>query len=180
MEKEKCMKATLLKALEDYTRETHGDALWKAALKQSGFGEETVFFPLGDIEDEKVVHMVGVTAAVLGMSMADIFREYGSYWVNVYTPRVYPHYYKGISSMRELLVSLDDIHASVTKMIANAKPPRFTYVWENDTTLVMTYLSHRGLVDLMVEMARALTQRYGDNAVVTKRSSTDIEVVFEP
>ena len=54
----------------------------------------------------------------------------------------------------------------------NAKPPDFTYEWETEQVLLMTYSSHRGLLPIAVGLIKAVGKRYNEKLRVTTNGQT--------
>ncbi|MFW6113653.1 MAG: heme NO-binding domain-containing protein [Actinomycetota bacterium] len=84
---------------------------------------------------------------------------------------------KGV--IKDFLLKMDDVHVKSTKNIDNVRPPRFEYAWEDERTMIMTYKSSRGLVDICVGLIRGVGKYFGEELEVTKISDKDIKVVFK-
>jgi hypothetical protein len=67
---------------------------------------------------------------------------------------------------------------AMTKSVPNASPPRFEYQWTDARTLVMIYRSERGLVDLVVGLAKGVGTYYGEPLEVTKLGPDRVQIVF--
>jgi hypothetical protein len=172
------MKASVVKCIEDLVTEKFGRDKWDAILSASGLPGDSMFLPIADVPDEKAMEIVQNTAAVLGITVNQALDAFADYWVNVYGLKVYKAYYHGAKTAREFMLRLDGMHERLTRNIANAKPPRFAYEWKNADTLVMTYQSERGLIDLAVSMTKAIGTYFGEEINVTKLSTTRLEIVF--
>jgi hypothetical protein len=103
---------------------------------------------------------------------------FGDYWVNVYAPNIYRTYFRTAKSAREFLLQMDRVHESVTMNIPNARPPRFSYEWPNDKTLIMKYISGRGMIDILAGCAKGVGKYFGEDVRVRKVGNDRIEVVF--
>ena len=73
---------------------------------------------------------------------------------------------------------MDELHIRVTHHFDNAQPPRFNYTWKNDTTLIITYKSHRRLIDFFAGLAKGVGKYYKEDIKVTKLSEEQVEIVF--
>jgi len=172
------MKASVVKCIEDLVSEKFGRDKWEAILTESSLPKDSMFLPMADVEDAKVLEIVGNTAKVLGITLEQALDAFADYWVNVYGLKIYKPYYQGAKNAREFMLKLDGMHERLTKNIPNARPPRFKYEWKNDRTLVMTYDSSRGLIDLAVSMTKAIGTYFKEEIKVSKLSSTRLEIVF--
>jgi len=100
--------------------------------------------------------------------------------MNKITPRVYAVFFYNVTSSRQMFLKLGKIHDTVTRTIENAKPPHFDYRWEGDDTLIMTYISERGLIDIALGIAKGVGTYFKEELSVRKLSNTEIEVIFPP
>jgi hypothetical protein len=173
------MKGVIIKCLKDMVIEKFGMDKWKAIAEKSGLDPFTAVKTLDDIEDAKALKIVESTCSVLNVSLPQAADAFGDYWVNVFAPKIYSIYYEGVESAREFILKMDDLHTRATSHIKNAKPPRFEYSWKDDKTLLVTYKSHRGLIDFFAGLARGVGRYYNENLIVTKLSETLVEIKFE-
>ena len=60
----------------------------------------------------------------------------------------------------------------------NAHPPGFDYAWKNNNTLIIKYISDRGLMDLAVGLIKGIGLFYKENLTVIKTDNDHIEIVF--
>lgn len=160
--------------------ERHGELPWREILRESGLDEHTRFSPSSDVDDAVATRVFRVSCSVLRQSATQVYDDFSTHWVEVYSPKVYPQYYGSFRSTREFLLGLDKLHSTVTRNIEGARPPRFEYEWRDENTLRMTYHSHRGLVDLFTSLARALGRHYGEEIHVRKIGSNLVEVRLPP
>lgn len=87
-------------------------------------------------------------------------------------------YYQGIDSTRAMVTALDGIHDKVTKTIKNARPPRFAYEWKDSDTLLLTYNSDRGLLDLFISLVKGLDKNFNCSTAMNKISNSELELKF--
>jgi hypothetical protein len=172
------MKGVIVQCLEELVCRKFGSDKWREALARSGLSERARFVAVQDVEDATVLKVVGSVCEVLGISLPQAADAFGEYWVNVFAPSIYGAYYRQAKSAREFLLNMDRIHAETTRSLANARPPRFGYAWKDDRTLVMTYKSHRNLIDFLVGLARGVGTYYEEALRVTKVSDTKVQIEF--
>ncbi len=172
------MKGVIVACLSQLVQENFGEQKWEEILQRCGMDPRKRFMATEDVEDQKTVDMLEKTCEVLGISMGKAADAFGDYWVNVYAPKIYGIYYKNVNNFRDFLTRMDDVHVKSTKTLENARPPRFEYSWKDDHTLIMTYKSSRGLIDVCVGLVKGVGKYLGEDLKVTKLSSDKIEVVF--
>ncbi len=172
------MKGVIALALKEMVEEKYGAATWKRALAAAGLEKEPLILPISDVDDETVLKIVSGVCQTAGVSVAQIADAFGSYWVDVYAQRHYPSYFRRAKDARAFLQMVDSIHTEVTQNMRNARPPHFRYAWKDPNTLEMLYLSHRGLIDFVAGLAKAVGAHYGETLIVTKSGPDRILIRF--
>ncbi|MDA8104320.1 MAG: heme NO-binding domain-containing protein [Nitrospiraceae bacterium] len=172
------MKGVILKCLADLVTEKFGKDKWVEALANAGIDGNSVFLATEDVADEKALKIVGSVCAVLNITLIQAADAFGDYWVNVFAPKIYQSYFRGANSARDFLLKMDDVHKATTDTIPNAHPPRFEYEWTGDKTLVMRYISKRGLIDFLVGLIKGVGKHYKENLTVRKLGPDKVQVVF--
>lgn len=171
------MNGTIVIALKKMVTEKFGSDKWSAALKKAGIDKEPVIMATSDMDDKMVLDVIKAVCDVLHITWTQAADAFGEYWAVEYAPKVFPIYYSA-SSAKDFLLRMDSVHERVTKTMPNAHPPRFDYEWKNDKTLVMIYKSQRGLVDLVVGLAKGVGKYYKENLKVTKVGNDRVEITF--
>lgn len=172
------MKGTIIKCLAELVQEKHGEAMWQRIMDDAGVPRHTLILAIGDIDDAQALALFSSTTRVLGLTPEQAADAFGAHWCCVYAPRVYARTLQRFSNARELILGLDQIHVDVTRSVANAAPPRFTYVWKSSNVLEVTYVSHRGLIDIYVGLARGVGLMFKEALQVRKVSNTLVEITF--
>src|SRR5262245_50169432 len=100
-------------AVEDLVRSKFGDGTWETIKKKAGV-QVAGFSRMETYPDEVTYSLVAAASEVLGISPDDVMKAFGEYWV-LYTGREgYGHLFDiGGSSLRDFLLSLDDLHSRV-------------------------------------------------------------------
>lgn len=173
------MKGSIVCCLAQLVETEFGADRWRAIVKDAG-AERTpgLRLAMSDIDDAIALRLIDSTAHVLGITAEQVADAFGKQWCCVYAPDVYRNYVKRFSSAREMILGLDDLHVSVTEAIPNARPPRFDYHWEDERTLLVTYKSSRGLIDLYVGLARGVGAYFEEKLSVEKLSATQCRIHF--
>jgi hypothetical protein len=172
------MKGTIVVCLRELVVTQFGQQQWDKSLRDAGFGTDTMFLAIADIDDSQVVRLIEAVCKNLGISLAQAADAFGDYWVNVYSQRLYPHYYRRHTTARDFLLNMDNLHVDMTAQIPNAKPPRFQYEWKDAQTLIIQYRSHRGLVDFVVGLVKGVGKHYKEALKVSKVGPDRVQVVF--
>lgn len=172
------MKGTIIKCLEQLVITQFGKDVWEKILVDSGLDAFTTIWPLADFDDQLTLQLVGATCENLNISLEQAADAFGDYWVNVYSQKTYPVYYRRNKTARDFLLNMDKVHVEMTRRMKNARPPRFDYEWEDEQTLLIHYKSHRGLVDFAVGLARGIGKYYGEELKVSKSGPDKVRVIF--
>lgn len=173
------MKGTIVQCLEELVTTRFGKAQWNKALENAGIKTPAIFLPFQNIDDAVVMRVVTAVCDLLNLSLAQAADAFGEYWVMEYSQRLYPHYYAKYKTAKEFLLAMDAVHVSMTKNIQDAKPPRFEYEWKDENTLIMHYISHRGLLDFVVGLAKGVGKFYHEPLTVTKIEPDKVQIVFQ-
>lgn len=172
------MKGVIVQCLQELVQKNFGIDKWEKILIQSGFEDYKVFYIAEDVDDGKVVEMLKSTCAVLHITLEQAADAFGEYWVCTFAPRVYPTFFSGIKTAKDFLLKMDGIHDLVTKNMKGARPPRFEYNWENEKTLLMTYNSSRGLIDLLPGLVKGTGKYFKENVKVQKLNDKQLRITF--
>ncbi len=172
------MKGVIVNCLKELVTEKFGKDKWEAALEKAGIEKKTSFLATQDVDDGAVLKVVGSTCDVLNISLQQAADAFGEHWVCSYAAKIYKPYYRGVTSAKDFLLKMDEVHRITTESIPNAKPPRFEYSWENDKTLIMKYKSQRGMIDFLVGLIKGVGKYFKENLKVSKLSEDKVKIVF--
>ncbi len=172
------MKGIIVKCLAELVNEKFGQEKLMEIYTDAGLDKNKIFLVTEDVEDALVLKVVGSVCKVLNLSLPEAADAFGEYWVNTFAPKIYSMYYKNVNSAKEFLLKMDEVHRKTTKNMPNARPPKFSYKWENEKTLIMGYDSHRNLIDFLVGLARGVGKYYKENIKVTKLNDKEVRIVF--
>ncbi|MBU1167625.1 heme NO-binding domain-containing protein [Patescibacteria group bacterium] len=172
------MKGVIVDCVHNMVVDKYGQEKWDTILEEAGIEKGEVLLVTDDIEDQKVMRLFQGIGKNLQMDFDQIAEVFGDYWINSYTSKNYPMYYRGINSTKDFLLNMDKVHQAATKSIPNAKPPRFDYNWKQDNVLAMHYKSERGLIDLMIGVIKGVAKYYQETIDIKKIDETEVEITF--
>jgi Haem-NO-binding len=112
--------------------------------------------------DELTYRLVGETAATMAMSLDTVLDGFGEHWVEYTAAQGYgPMFDIAGDSLRDFLLSLDELHVRVGRSFPKLVPPSFRFETLNPHTLRMHYLSQRkGLCPMIPGLLRGLSSRF--------------------
>lgn len=171
------MKGVILSCLKSLVTEKFGADKWKEIMDDSKAGHQ-IFTTLTDVDEKLTENIINSTCKVLKISLLQAAEAFGDHWMNNYASKMYSSYISDVKSSKDLFLKLDKIHEMVTKNVQNAKPPRFTYEWKDDKTLIMTYNSKRNMTDLFFGLAKSVGKFYKDYPKISKTSGNKFQIQF--
>lgn len=172
------MKGVIVMCLGELVQNNFGKDKWETALEKAGVNKDTIFLSTSDVDDGTVLKVINSLCDILNISLVQAADAFGDYWVNVFAPKIYKVYYDGVISAKDFLLKMDEVHVQSAAIVKDCRPPRFSYEWKDDKTLIMGYKSHRGLIDIMVGLIKGVGKYYNENLKVTKLGDDKVEVVF--
>jgi len=172
------MKGVIFACLKELVENEYGQQRWGNVLERAGLPVTMRVLPIADVDDAVVMKVVGATCEELGITQQQAADAFGRQWACSYAPKMYGVFYEGITSTKEFLLKLDDIHVATTRTIVNARPPRFEYQDVDENTLIMEYHSPRGLMPFFTGLVRGLAENYGEKATVSSLGDNKVEIVF--
>ncbi|HZL10894.1 MAG TPA: heme NO-binding domain-containing protein [Prolixibacteraceae bacterium] len=172
------MKGAIANCVKETIVSKFGNPKWEEIMIASGLNAKMTILVIQDIDDDIILNVVENSCKILDLSIEQIADYFGDYWMNSYAVNMYKPYYGTNSTAKDFFLKLNTIHSRVTNSIPNAKPPRFEYDWENENTLILTYISPRGLIDFVVGLAKGVGNYFNQKLSVRKISSTKVEIIF--
>lgn len=172
------MKGVIPDCLKKLVISKFGLDKWEESLDIAGFPRTTLFLMTQDTPDEDVLKVVGAVCQVLNITLEQAADAFGDYWVNEYAVKIYKPYYWQIKSAKEFLLNMDNVHKTVTKNIPNAHPPRFTYKWKDDKTLIMTYESPRNLIVFLIGLIKGVGSHFNEALGISKLGEDSVQIIF--
>ena len=159
------MKGTITTCLAELVETQFGTDTWAKILDVAEIEARMrpqLKMATADIPDFAVVALIDATAGVLGLTAEQAADAFGEYWCCSYAPATYKAVVARWKNARETILSLDALHVLMTQTVPNARPPRFDYKWLDESTLEVTYRSHRNLLGIYMGLARGVGKLFGE------------------
>ncbi|RYE81971.1 MAG: hypothetical protein EOO75_21400 [Myxococcales bacterium] len=172
------VKGTVLVCLKEVVVSAASEAVWHQCLVDAGFPPFQIFSLSENVDEDRTRALIEAVCARLGVTLPQAGDAFGAHWVGTYSPRIYKHFYARSRNAREFFTNLNEMHTRVTQAMPGAKPPVFDLTWTDPDTLVMTYRSTRGMIDIAVGMARGIGVHYGEPLEVEKLDPTRLRIRF--
>ena len=148
-------------ALREFVASRHGSSTWDTIAQNAGVSVNH-FHKMDPYPDELIYRLVGATAAVTEQSVDCILEGFGEFWVTYTAEQGYgPMFDIAGDSLRDFLLSLDELHVRVGRSFPKLVPPSFRFEPIDPQTLRMHYLSQRkGLCPMIPGLLRGLSTRF--------------------
>lgn len=173
------MKGIVADALNQLVVKNFGADAWPALLAKAGLPQDSRFGTNDDLSFDQILSMFGAACELGGMTFDQACDAYGAFWVQSYIPARYPAFYQGVTSTRAFLLKLDSIHQAMAAKMENAYPPRHSYRWEDERTLVMGYQSsYAGLMRLFIGALHGAAGHYGETIETEQVAPNKVRITF--
>jgi len=171
----------------------YGEPAWNTILKKADIEENKKILMFDDVPKEQILSIISAIIDTTGLSIDDVAEQFGLHWVNVVSNRAYGRFYKNESSARDLILNLNAIHQQVIEKMTQSiemvsfegvhelkkpQPPVFEFEWEDQNRLIVTYLSHRGLVDIFIGCVKGVGVYYNEDLKTYKISDSKVMIDF--
>jgi len=166
------VKGIINKGIQEMVETKFGKEAWEKVKSLAGCQEP--FFAISqDYPDETTIKLIKAASQVSGLSEETVQVEYGKFIVPNTLKNYYPTYFiLAGSSPREFLLNMNRVHEQVTRNMANARPPRFSYEEPPDGRLIMHYESSRGLCPVLKGLIEGVGLLFGQELVVRETACT--------
>ena len=160
--------------LEHMVCARHGEEAWSAIKRDAGIDIE-MFIGMHVYPDEMAFALFRSASTVLGISLAELLRSFGAYWLTFTAHAGHDHLLDMAgSSLAEFLENLDTMHSVLVEGFPEMKAPTFTCDQISSTEFDLHYHSERrGLAPMVIGLVSALAERFGDVIEITHRRATD-------
>ena len=143
------MKGHIFNLLEEFIIEVSDLSTCQQILNQCSFDISEGYVNTITYPDEQLYEIVAHTVESLGISTRDAHIAFGK-WIMPHLAKLVPEDMMSYSHARYFLQTLDDIHrVELKKLYPDATPPTFQYKEADARHAVLTYISTRGLFDLV-------------------------------
>lgn len=172
------MKGTIAICLQDLVKTKFSEDNWETILVKSGLPKDLVIYAHHDIEDDVIMKVLNSTCEVLNITLQQAADAFGEYWMIDYAPKKYFAFFQNVKNAKDFLLNMDRLHAKLTDKIENAKPPKFTYDDIDKNTLIMNYISERGLEQIWIGLIKGVGKYFKENINIEKLSENKVKITF--
>jgi len=174
------MRATIHFCLEDCVITKYGKDKWKACLTASGLPENHSFADQlsAEIDEELTMSFIAKSAEVLGISLQQLFDDFGYHWCVEYAPKMYAMFYIGCKTTKDLVMKLSKVHEMIAKIRPGYSPPQFEYEEIAPNKVKVNYISKRNLFDLYISLVKGLDAYFKNETKIEKLSDKSAILTF--
>jgi predicted hydrocarbon binding protein len=148
-------------ALKEFVTTNHGGDAWGSVAERAGVSG-IQFNKMDPYPDALTYTLVGEIAAFTGQSVDAVLDRFGEHWVAYTAAQGYgPLFDIAGDSLRDFLLSLNELHVRVGRSFPKLVPPSFRFDSPNQQGLRMHYISQRqGLCPMVPGLLRGLSLRF--------------------
>nr|WP_240894966.1 heme NO-binding domain-containing protein [Kineococcus siccus] len=161
-------------AVADLARAVGGEDTWQAIRARAGV-TEVAFVGMTGYPDEVTYRLVQAASEELGLTTEQVLVAFGRHWVTFTAAEGWgPLLQAAGGSVAEVLAGLDALHARISLMMPELRPPSFRCEPIDATSLVLHYYSDRpGLSAMVVGLVEGLGELLGQEATARQTRGTD-------
>jgi hypothetical protein len=171
--------------MKDLVCSEQGESSWRDILSAANL-EADEFEPLQPYDDAISYRLVQATSEKLGLSVSEVLRRFGDYWITFTAEYGYGDIMKMFGQdMRSCLRNLNRMHGHMGAMMTQLKPPRFTIVENTEHHITVHYFSTReGLGPMVVGLLEGLARKFSEQVTIehiakgVRSDHDEFEVVF--
>jgi hypothetical protein len=162
------MKGIVFDLLQQVVEAKYGEDTWEQLLSASHL--DGVYTAVGSYADEELFALVENACTALSVDADSLLRWFGRESMPLLAER-YPAFFTAHTTTRSFLLTLNDvIHPEVRKLFPGAYAPSFEYEQPDESTLLLSYLSHRKLCSFAEGLIEGAAQHYGEHVVIDQPS----------
>ena len=174
------MKGTVVATWLNTTRKLFGEDVVKNAMSYAGWGENKIFSPIENVEDDKVNKYIKYISDNKNITTKELWRKIGQDNIISFS-KDYPAFFKHESAY-SFLKSMYDVHVVMTKKFIGAKPPILTITPISRREAIFTYNSSRGMFEYFLGMLEGVGNYFNEKIQVEEISKTktslELKLIF--
>lgn len=172
------MKGIIVICFHELVKDKFGAEQWETILEKAGCDSRAVFTAGQEVPDEQIMNIIYSMSDILQSRLHDIFNMFGDYWMNVFAPKVYPLYFKGVDSSKEFLMKMYKMLDSAGKDAGHEHFSGIEYEILDEKSMIMSYPTHGGVMDLMVSFIKAIGRYFDEELKVIKLGNDRMKIYF--
>lgn len=174
------MHGTIHYCFEETIIRKYGKEKWEQCLEASNLPRNHSFqnFLKEDIDEIFTINFIIKSAEVLGISLKQLFDDFGYYWCMEYAPKLYTAFYIGCNTTKDMVLKLTSIHEMFGKIRKGATPPRFEYKELAPNKYEVEYISQRNLFELYLSLIKGLDAYFNNQTTIEKIADNKAILTF--
>jgi predicted hydrocarbon binding protein len=141
------MKGSVFNGFESHVEQKYGLHIWQKVIEESNLDNNGIYLASEVYDDQDLFHLITALSQLIEITAEEIQREFGKFFFETLFSLIKKHaHVSKIDNLFDFLRAVDDvIHVEVKKADAAAYTPAFFYDQPQENTLVMRYVSKRGM-----------------------------------
>lgn len=139
------MKGSVFNGFEAYIEQEYGLLIWQQVIENTALPNNGIYLGSDTYDDNELFALLHELSRLTGSEPSDIQRNFGCFFFQTLFTLTIQHI-DHVDNLFDFLKAVDDvIHVEVKKADAAAYTPAFFYDNPDKNTLVMRYVSKRGM-----------------------------------
>lgn len=167
------MKGVVFTEFVDMVEDSFGLDTVDAMLAPEGLPSGGVYTATGTYGHAEIVTLLTRLTTQTGVPIPDLLRSYGEHLFQRFY-QLFPNFFEKPRNSFEFLAAINGtIHVEVRKLYPDAELPEFTHEMTGDDSMLLTYRSPRGLVDLAEGLITGCCRHYDEKMSITRDDRSD-------
>ncbi|ERI94515.1 heme NO binding protein [Clostridiales bacterium oral taxon 876 str. F0540] len=175
------MKGTVVATWMKTCRKLYGDSVVDRAMEDNGWTSDKIFTPAENVDDQKIMSVIGSIAKNQNLDVKKLWRSIGSYNIKSFAedfPAFFEH-----ENVYSFLKSMYDVHVVMVKRLPGATPPLLSIEPISTREAVFSYHSKRGMFDYFLGMLDGSCEKYNEKVKIDELERTSdslkLKLTFE-
>lgn len=158
------MKGTVVATWMKTCRRLYGDAVVDRSMEAGGWNNGKIFSPAENVDDEKIIRVIGEIAKSQKVDIKTLWRSIGSYNLKSFAedfPAFFEH-----ENLYSFLKSMYDVHVVMVKRLPGATPPLVVIEPISNREAIFRYESKRGMFDYFLGMLDGACETFNEKVKI--------------
>ena len=172
-------------ALQEMVQQKLGEDAWQGLCRRAGH-EDGLFLSLESYPDDVTYGLVGGAAEAFKLTVPEFLEQFGRYWINYALKSAYAPLLRASTSLDQALTSLDGMHRTIARTLANLRAPSFSFEQTPEGGTLRYRSVRAGLAPFVVGLVRGMAEMHRVELQITQvaersadRDHDEFKLVFQ-
>lgn len=133
-------------------------------------GSSGAYTTVGSYDHQELVKLIVSLSKITGVDIAQLQQVFGeTVFISLYNTIPEGAQIKDCQTSFQFIRHVEDyIHVEVKKLYADAKPPSFSFISEQESEMVFDYYSARCMADVCLGLVKGCAHHFGEQLAIEK------------